>query len=168
MPQDKRTQQSGFALPLVLGLLTVLSAVAVSAARTSVANTRLLGSVDAAQTTFRLAARATAAALQAVRDDPTLLPAGGVVALPAFQHNDGTAAAELHHLATTPHCPALDPTPGERRDYEIRVTARGPRGARSHHRQGFYICREACAAPCVGVETPALPTHWYVTRPDKA
>ncbi len=164
----KRSRQKGSALPLALGLLTVLTAVAVSAARTSVANTILLVSVAAAQSTFRLAAATTADTLQAVRDDPALLPASGSVTLPDVQHQDGTAQAELHHRVTTPHCPVLDPTPGERIDYEIRVTARGPRGALSHHRQGFYICRETCAAPCVGVETPPMPTHWYVTRPDKS
>jgi hypothetical protein len=160
-------RQTGSVLPLVLGLMTVLTAVAVSAARTSVANTRLLTSVDAAQATFRTASLATNAALQAVRDDPALLPGSGVAALPEFRHSGGTAQRELHYRTTAVNCPALDPIASERIDYEIRVTARGARGARSHHRQGFYVCRETCTPPCVGVETAPLPTHWYVTRPDK-
>jgi len=160
--------QSGSALPLILALLTVLSATAIAITRTAVANTRLTASVSAAGATFRLAAEATTNTLQTARQQPALLPANGITQLPDLQHQSGSAQITVHHIGTVASCAALAPLPGVRHDYEIRVTANGPRGALSHHRQGFYICREACAAtPCIGVETLAMPSYWYQTRPDK-
>lgn len=159
--------QRGSALPLTLMLLTVLTATAVSVARTSVANTRLIGSVTAADTAFRLASEATHAALQTARDQPALLPAGGHINLPDRHSREGSVQISIRHLRTAADCPALSPLPGERHDYEIQVTARSTYGALSHHRQGFYVCRELCASSCIAAETPAEPSYWYHTRPDK-
>ena len=161
-------RQSGSTLPLVLALLTILTATAVAITRTAVANTRLTSSVSAGGAAFRLATAATAAALQILRDQPALLPASGIAPLPAMREQSGSAEISVHHIRTVASCTALAPLTAERHDYEIRVTANGPRGALSHHRQGIYTCRETCAAmPCIGVETLAAPTYWYLTRPDK-
>lgn len=160
--------QSGSALPVILALLTVLSATAIAITRTAVANTRLTASVSAAGVAFRLADEATTNTLQTVRQQPALLPASGIAQLPGMQHQSGSAQIQVHYMGTVASCAAMAPLAGVRHNYEIRVTANGPRGARSHHRQGFYICREACAAaPCIGVETLAMPSYWYQTRPDK-
>lgn len=161
-------KQAGSALPLILALLTILLATAVAITRTAVANTRLAASVSAGGAAFRLADAATANALQAVRDQPTLLPASGTERLPDHHDSSGRARVEVHHISTVTGCAALAPHAAERHNYEIRVTARGPRGSLSHHRQGIYTCRETCATtPCIGAETLAMPSYWYQTRPDK-
>ncbi len=164
---NRSDMQTGSVLALMLLLLVLMTATAVAVTRTATANTRLVASVQAGSVAFALAAAATRRAMQTVQADPTLLPGSGHVDLDAVHGPTGSARTRIRLLGTRPGCAALGALPAERSDYEIQVTATGTRGALSHHRQGFYVCREICTPPCTGMETPAQPTYWYQTRPDK-
>jgi len=162
---NMRSKQTGSALPIVLILLTLLTAAAVSVMQSAIANSRLSGSMMAAREAFRLASHGTATGLRSVTDDPTTLPAADDIY--RFPTADSGIHSDLRHTSGPSGCNDLAPLPGIRHDFEIRATGEASRGAISHHRQGFYICSEDCGGQaCIGVETLPHSTYWYVTRPD--
>ncbi len=158
--------QQGSALPLVLLLLTLLTTVTVSVMQNAIANTRLIGSIAAARQAFNLASNGTASGLLYITSNPATLPAADTVY--TFPDRDLAVNTDLRPVSGPSGCNDLAPLNGTRHDFEIRATGRAGRGAISHHRQGFYICREDCGSlSCTGVETAPKTTYWYVTRQDR-
>ncbi len=153
----------GSALPAVLVLLAVMLQLTVAANRAGIDGTRATTSLSHAAQAFALAERHLQLGLRLAQTDPTALPVGASIALPGISDPHGSSRATLTHAGSGNACNELQPLMGERHDYEIRATATTPR-AGSHQRQGFFICRELCAAPCVALESAPVPTHWVVTR----
>lgn len=167
MFEFSRNGQSGAVLPLIMILLALMTAATLAVSRAAIVNTRLVSSVHSSSNAFWLAERVMHAALRSVRDNPAALPVAGHIDLAPMQNTAGSARTRIRVLGTQAGCAVLDPLPSERTDYEIQVTTNSARGALRHHRQGIFICRELCAPPCIGIETPAQTTYWYQTRPDK-
>ncbi len=155
----------GSALPAVLVLLAVMLQLATAANRATLDGTRVAASLRHAALAAALADRHIAAALRSVRATPASLPVGATVALAGLTAPTGSSRATLAHTGNSA-CTDLAPLTGARDDYEIRATAVTTR-ARNHQRQGFYVCREVCAAPCIGTATDPVATYRVTTREDR-
>ena len=157
-----RLRQRGAALAVTLALLAIVLLTGISSLRAATVALRLSNALQDADNAFALAARVTAGAINDIGMNPGILPPSGTVTLPPVQEQSARALAAFRY-AGAHTCPA--PLSGIRHDYELSVTATAGRGAVSHQRSYFYMCRPPCAAaPCA--ETGPVMTGWLVTRPD--
>lgn len=154
--------QRGAVLAVTLLLLTIVTLVGVAAARQVNAGLRVTATLRNADLAFQLAASAVESALQFADDNPALLPPTGTLQLSAQHESYGRATRAIRHTGDG-ICPA--PFTGTRSDFEIQATAETARGARSHQRLTFFVCREICGAgPCA--ESAPQVYSWFETRAD--
>lgn len=153
---------NGSVLPTVLMLLSILSLLAVNTLRTATVEAQLTDSLLLAGRAFESAELGIAAGMRFAINNPARLanelPLSLRVSDPAA-NND--IEVTLIHTAVDNYCSEMHEKPVERIHYEIRSeVALG--ALRRSHVQGFYICRNICAAWCTGIETPPVKSYWTV------
>ena len=129
----------------------------------TVSELQLTGALLAANDAFALADLGLAAGMQQALADPASLPDAGSLSLPTQQFaGRGSINIVIQAGTHDNHCPALAPLPGIRRHFEIRATGFADRSASATHVQGFYVCREVCAAAeCVAMELLSVQAYWF-------
>jgi hypothetical protein len=145
---------------IVLGMISMLS---MSALRSATVESKLVGSLAAAQLAATLADAAIQRGLQFTRETPEQLPGPApenTLTLPSLTDpGTGQFATIIRFLGKEDYCPNLSPAPAERLHYEI--TGIGlTRNARAEEVQGVAICREICPLnACTGTEQPLQLTY---------
>jgi hypothetical protein len=153
----------GATLPATVLLVAAATLTALGALRSAASETRLTGTLLAAQTAFALAELGIAAGMHTALTDPAKLPDSGTLILPAqIIAGMGSVSILVEPGASDNACPALAPLPAVRHHFEIRATGLADRAVTTTHVQGFYVCRELCAtADCVALETLPVRAYWY-------
>jgi hypothetical protein len=154
----------GSILPLALILLAMLTLLAINSLATAVSNARLLRALAAYDEASRYATIATENALHYAANNPAALPDTANVQLQLDSMNfvNGNAIAAIEFVANDTHCPLLAPLRATRDHFKIDATGTSDKAGVVRHSQGFFICRELCAAPpCTGVFTAPQRSYWH-------
>lgn len=154
----------GFALTVALFVLALATLLGLQTYRTAVAEARLIRTLLAQQTAADLAQAGTARGLAVVGQNMARLPAPGTSStLPTLNVPAGRTDTTVAMLGSDTSCPALASGNVIREHYELRATAvisGTAQAAATTHAQGFYVCRELCAAPCTAVTVAPVRTYW--------
>ncbi len=152
----------GATLPATLLLVVAATLTALAALRSAASETRLTGTLLAANTAFALAELGIAAGMHTALTEPARLPDSGPLTLPPQTiAGMGSVSVLIQPTASDNACPALAPLPAVRRHFEIRATSVADHSVRTTHVQGFYVCRELCAtAGCVALELLPVRSYW--------
>jgi len=154
--------ERGATLPATLLLITAASLTALAALQSAATEARLTGILHSASSAFVLAERGISAGLHIAQTEPARLPVTTPLSLPAQAITDmGSVTTLIQPVTSDNHCPALAPLPAVRQHFEIRATGIAANGAQTTHVQGFYVCREICAAPdCIALELLPIRSYW--------
>jgi Tfp pilus assembly protein PilX len=158
-----RSCTRGATLPATLLLVAAATLTALAALRSAASETRLSGTLLAANTAFALAELGIAAGMQTALTEPARLPDSSPLTLPPQTiAGMGSVNVLIQPTASDNACPALAPLPAVRRHFEIHATSVADHSVQTTHTQGFYVCRELCVtAGCVALELLPVRSYWH-------
>ncbi|MGI9291790.1 MAG: hypothetical protein ACR2QG_11030 [Gammaproteobacteria bacterium] len=149
----------GFALPVCLAIMLLISLTVLSAQQTALLELRLSSTLTEVPHVYSLAEYGIDASLSTLNETPSLLPPPTETTKFEFSPHGQSVNAEIIALTSGIECPGF-PT-GERQHFEILATASTSDAVIRTHKQGFYVCREVClVAGCAPDISPAVRTYW--------